>query len=169
VLRLHLRRISADCPFFTLSLARHCLPIHINPIDNELELYDHFIVVPCLARLCLYIGVVHRPRSFSMFRFKMTAEETSSMERINWPHVKAPISVQRVWPTSFSRHCYFIHRCDFIISPSLRSATSSVKGLSAFDHRLLPSTFYISVFTTLPLSTTTTTTHPSPRFVCDVD
>jgi len=43
-----------------MSFVHHRIPILVNPIDNELEAFDHFIVVPGLARLCQYTGVIPR-------------------------------------------------------------------------------------------------------------
>jgi hypothetical protein len=47
-------------PTLTLSFNHHRIPILVNPIGNELEAFDHLIVVPGLARLCQNIGVTPR-------------------------------------------------------------------------------------------------------------
>jgi len=63
VLRLFL--VALSClqslnQYFNLSFVHHRIPILVNPIDNGLEAFDHLIVVPGLARLCQYTGVIPR-------------------------------------------------------------------------------------------------------------
>jgi len=88
VLRLPLWRILAysHSNIKLLSFDHHRIPILINPINDELEAFDHLIVVPGLARLCQHTGVT--PRLSNRAHPQDTADN-SNMELNSWPHVRS--------------------------------------------------------------------------------
>jgi hypothetical protein len=47
-------------PTFPLVVFHHRIPIFVNPINNGLEAFDHLTVVPGLARLRQYTGIIPR-------------------------------------------------------------------------------------------------------------
>jgi len=58
----------------------------INPINNELEAFDHLTVVPGLARLCQHTGVIPRLSSRAL---PQDTADNSNMELNSWPHVRS--------------------------------------------------------------------------------
>ena len=86
------------------------------PLTNKLEVYDHFIVVPCL-RLLLPI---HRRRTPSFFIFRCSLQEQQQTIKQHGSQstgltFEAPISVQRTPDVSF--HHYFIQLlCFYFVS-----------------------------------------------------
>jgi hypothetical protein len=70
-----------------LSFDHHRIPILVNPIDNELEAFDHLIVVPCLARLCQHTGVT--PRLSTVDALPQDKADNSNMELNSWPDVRS--------------------------------------------------------------------------------
>jgi hypothetical protein len=47
-------------PTLQLLFLHHRIPIFVNPINNGLEAFDHLTVVPGLARLRQYTGIIPR-------------------------------------------------------------------------------------------------------------
>lgn len=91
-------------------------------------------MVPCLACLCRYTGVVHRPSSFSLFPLQDDSRQNKQHGKsiITGLTFEAPISVQRIPPT-FTIY-YFIHVLYCINSPRVPLPYRS--RLSTSDQRL---------------------------------
>jgi hypothetical protein len=99
-------------PTLKLLFFHHRIPIFVNPINNGLEAFDHLVVVPGLARLCQYIGIIPR---LSTVGVPQENAENANMELNFWPSV--PSNYLLNGPPTYSTYliaCAFIFTILFL-------------------------------------------------------